>query len=96
MARRGTLIGGIALAAAAVAAPVAVALSTPAATVTHAQPGCLAWFGSKTDGKCISWSMGSGRDTSINGVPITINGPTGDPGQDNSSAIMGGRGSGLN
>lgn len=96
MARRGQLVTGIAVVAAAVAAPLIAALGTPEASVEQAQPGCLAWFGSKADGKCISWSMGSGRDTSINGIPITINGPTGDPGQDNSSVIMGGRGSGRN
>lgn len=63
--------------------------------VVQAQPGCLAWFGSKVDGKCISWSMSSGVDSQINGVPITINGPTGESGTSNSGSIPGGRGSGL-
>ncbi|OBF30438.1 hypothetical protein [Mycobacterium sp. ACS4331] len=96
MARKRQLIVGLAVAAAAVGAPIGIAFSTPDASVTQAQPGCTAWFGSKADGKCIAWSMGSGRDTSLNGIPVTINGPTGDPGTDNSSTIMGGRGSGLN
>ncbi len=55
----------------AAAAPMLVAIS-PAA---QAAPACLAWLGSKADGKCISWSMSSGAGMSLNGVPITVNGP---------------------
>ncbi len=95
MARKTQLAAGLAVMAAAVGLPVGAALSTPDAAVAQAQPGCTAWFGSAVDGKCIAWSMGSGRDTSINGVPITINGPTGDVEPSNGSQIMGGRGSGI-
>jgi hypothetical protein len=51
------LIAG-AFVAAAVAVPVyAVAVSTDSAEVT-ASPACLAWFGNKDDGKCLSYSNG--------------------------------------
>lgn len=56
--RRSVAIG--AFAAAAVAAPLAVAVSTTPEQVTQAGPACLAWFGNKDDGKCLSYSNGSG------------------------------------
>jgi hypothetical protein len=56
--RRSVAIG--AFAAAAVAAPLAVALSTTPEQVTQAGPACLAWFGNKADGKCLSYSNGNG------------------------------------
>jgi hypothetical protein len=53
------LIAG-AFAAAAVAVPLyAAASSTDSARVT-ASPPCLAWFGNKEDGKCLSYSNGNG------------------------------------
>ncbi|CAJ1581753.1 DUF7155 family protein [[Mycobacterium] wendilense] len=78
MARTRQLVAGFAIAGAAVAAPVFAALSAPSAQVTDAAPACLAWLGSMNDGKCISWSMGSAVDSSLNGVPITVNGPVPD------------------
>lgn len=77
MARTRQLVAGFAIAGAAVAAPM---LGTPAADVTEAAPACLAWIGSMNDGKCISWSMGSAVDSSLNGIPITVNGPIPDGG----------------
>jgi hypothetical protein len=44
--------------AAAVAVPIyAATVSTDSAQVT-ATPACLAWFGNKEDGKCLSYSNG--------------------------------------
>jgi hypothetical protein len=57
MTNRTRLIAG-AFAAAAVAVPLyAAAVSTDSASVT-ASPPCLAWFGNKEDGKCLSYSNG--------------------------------------
>jgi hypothetical protein len=56
--RRSVAIG--AFAAAAVAAPLAIGLSTTPEQVTQAAPACLAWFGNKADGKCLSYSNGNG------------------------------------
>jgi hypothetical protein len=57
MTNRTRLIAG-AFAAAAVAVPLyAAAVSTDSAQVT-ASPACLAWFGNKEDGKCLSYSNG--------------------------------------
>jgi hypothetical protein len=45
--------------AAAVAAPIYAATMTPDANPqVTAQPACLAWFGNKDDGKCLSYSNG--------------------------------------
>jgi hypothetical protein len=54
---RTRLIAG-AFVAAAVAVPLyAVTVSSDSAQVT-ASPACLAWFGNKDDGKCLSYSNG--------------------------------------
>jgi hypothetical protein len=59
MSNRTRLIAG-AFVAAAVAVPIyAAAASTDSAHVTAAPP-CLAWFGNKEDGKCLSYSNGNG------------------------------------
>ena len=59
MTNRTRLIAG-AFVAAAVAVPLyAAAVSTNSAQVT-ATPACLAWFGSREDGKCLSYSNGNG------------------------------------
>jgi hypothetical protein len=59
MSNRNRLIAG-AFVAAAVAVPLyAAAASTDDAQVTAAPP-CLAWFGNKEDGKCLSYSNGNG------------------------------------
>jgi hypothetical protein len=57
MSNRNRLIAG-AFVAAAVAVPLcAAAVSTDNTQVT-ASPACLAWFGNKEDGKCLSYSNG--------------------------------------
>lgn len=73
--RRAVLIGAFAVAAA--AAPAFAVLGEPDAATQQAQGGqCLAWFGSKVDGKCIAWAM-NGQI----GPSMTFNGPsTGSPG----------------
>lgn len=54
------LIAG-AIAAAAIAAPLYASLTgVGAATEVTAGPACLAWFGNKEDGNCLSYSNGSG------------------------------------
>ena len=58
--RTSRLVAG-AFAAAAVAAPIYAATITPAASPqVTAGPACLAWFGNKDDGKCLSYSNGNG------------------------------------
>jgi 4-amino-4-deoxy-L-arabinose transferase-like glycosyltransferase len=46
--------------AAAVAAPLYAAISTTDASPQVTAGPCLAWFGSKEDGKCLSYSNGNG------------------------------------
>ncbi len=80
MARR--IVRGIAVgafAAAAIAAPMYAALSTPAPTTNQA--GCTAWLGSRIDGQCIAWSM-SGNNGVGGGIPpVAIGSPnSGNPG----------------
>lgn len=61
------LIGVGAFAAAAIAAPVvASALTATPSADTVATPACLAWFGNKDDGKCLSYSNGQ---PVVGGVP---------------------------
>ncbi len=64
-----TAIAVGAFAAAAVAAPVFAAVSTPDATTVQAAPRCLAWLGSMKDGKCISYSLSNGTGTINAGTP---------------------------
>ncbi|MGZ5394399.1 MAG: DUF7155 family protein [Mycobacterium sp.] len=53
------LIAAGAFAVAAVAAPFAAsALTTSASSEDLAGPACLAWFGNKEDGHCLSYSNG--------------------------------------
>jgi hypothetical protein len=55
------LIAAGAFAVAAVAAPFAAsALAGSGASEDLAGPACLAWFGNKEDGKCLSYSNGDG------------------------------------
>jgi hypothetical protein len=65
-----------ALAVAAVAAPLAVALSTGAGQAA-ASPRCLAWYGNQADGVCLSYSNGNGVNV---GTPFGVYGPNGSPG----------------
>jgi hypothetical protein len=53
------LIAG-AFAAAAVAAPLYAAITTTDASPQITAQPCLAWFGNKEDGKCLSYSNGNG------------------------------------
>lgn len=62
---RNRLIAGVFVAAAVVAPLYAAAVSTDSTQVT-ASPACLAWFGNKADGKCLSYS---------NGQPVFIGTP---------------------
>jgi hypothetical protein len=65
MTNRTRLIAS-AFVAAAVAVPLyTAAVSTDSAQVTAA-PACLAWFGNKEDGKCLSYS---------NGQPVNVGTP---------------------
>lgn len=69
------LIAGAA-AAAAVAVPLCSALtSTDTATEVTANPACLAWFGNKEDGNCLSYSNGSG--VAIGSPNVGLGGPFG-------------------
>jgi hypothetical protein len=45
-----------ALAIAAVAAPIAIALTSAEAVSSVASPPCLSWFGNKDDGVCLSYA----------------------------------------
>ncbi|MGV0745773.1 DUF7155 family protein [Mycolicibacterium sp. XJ870] len=74
--RRIVAIGAFAVAAA--AAPAFMSTLTPQAEVT-AGPACLAWFGNKEDGKCLSYSNGA---PAVGGIPpVSIGAPgSGSPG----------------
>ena len=78
-ARRTVAVGAFVVAAA--AAPAYAALSTPEAAAPQAS-NCLAWLGSKVDGKCISWSNGGGLGQVAGGLPpVAVGGPnSGNPG----------------
>ncbi|MCT7660353.1 DUF7155 family protein [Mycobacterium deserti] len=54
------IIAAGAFAAAAIAAPFAAALTGSGVSEDLAGPACLAWFGNKEDGKCLSYSNGNG------------------------------------
>lgn len=71
--RRWLIVG--ALAAATVAAPAALTAATGGDSEVTAAPRCLAWFGNKEDGKCLSYSNGV---PVVGGTPaIGIGGPAG-------------------
>jgi hypothetical protein len=55
---------------AAVAAPIAIALTSGAATETNAGPPCLAWYGNQEDGVCLSYSNGNGVNVGSPGVGV--------------------------
>ena len=58
---RARLVVAGAFAVAAIAAPFAASvLSTSAVSEDLAGPACLAWFGNREDGKCLSYSNGNG------------------------------------
>ncbi len=64
--RRFIVVGAF---AAAVAAPVLAFSATPAESV-QAGPACLAWFGNKEDGNCLSYSNGNGMAVGTPGAGI--------------------------
>src|SRR3954447_6994480 len=53
--------------AAAAAVPFYAAAMTTGAPQVTAQPACLAWFGNKEDGKCLSYSNGNGVNVAAPG-----------------------------
>jgi hypothetical protein len=57
-ARRLVAVGAFAVAA--VAAPFAASVLGASDAEHQAGPACLAWFGNKEDGKCLSYSNGNG------------------------------------
>lgn len=70
-ARRFIVAGALAVAAAAV--PVCAALTTSSGVSETPQAGCLAWYGSRNDGICLSYSNGNGVNV---GTPqVGIGGP---------------------
>jgi hypothetical protein len=70
------LVSAGALAVAAVAAPLAIAL-TGGTGQALAGPNCLAWYGNQEDGHCLSYSNGNGVNM---GTPWGLYGPNGSPG----------------
>ncbi|GAC1410970.1 MAG: hypothetical protein NVSMB60_32690 [Mycobacterium sp.] len=77
---RNRLIAG-AFVAAAVAVPLCAAAASSDNAQVKAQPACLAWFGNKDDGKCLSYSNGQpvnvGTPSTIWGPSVGQNGPIG-------------------
>ena len=56
--RRYVAVGAFALVAGAAAAAPAFLATSSSGPEVSAQPACLAWFGNKEDGKCLSYSNG--------------------------------------
>ncbi len=76
-ARRVVLVGAFAVAAA--AAPLVAFSAAGSQSSVQAQPACLAWFGNKEDGKCLSYSnSGGGSGGGLNfgspGISVGSNG----------------------
>lgn len=64
-----------AFAVAAAAAPALVAAQAPSGrTEVTAAPACLAWFGNKEDGKCLSYSNGTPAQIGTPWVGVGQNG----------------------
>lgn len=69
------VVGAGALAIAAVAAPIAMALTSADTAQTEVAAPCLAWYGSVDDGICLSYSNGNGINV---GTPdLGVYGPNG-------------------
>ena len=66
-ARRAVLVGAFAVAAA--AGPL-VAFSVDGSQDAVQAAPCLAWFGNKEDGKCLSYSNGGGANFGSPGVSV--------------------------
>lgn len=58
-ARRFAVAGALAVAAAAVPTLAVLGASGPSISADPGSGTCLAWFGSRNDGQCISWSNGT-------------------------------------
>jgi hypothetical protein len=71
--RANRLVAAGALAVAAVAAPIAIALTSSTDAKPSAAP-CLAWYGNKEDGVCLGYS--NGNPTNV-GTPGGVYGPSG-------------------
>lgn len=72
--RRSVAVGAFVLAAGAAAiAPALISTQAPNAEVTAA-PACLAWFGNKEDGKCLSYSNGTPANVGTPWVGVGQNG----------------------
>ncbi|MCX2711657.1 MULTISPECIES: hypothetical protein [unclassified Mycolicibacterium] len=80
-ARRLVLVGAFAVAAA--AAPVVALSAAGSQSSVQAQPPCLAWFGNKEDGKCLSYSNsgsgGGGVGFGSPGISVGSNGVNSGP-----------------
>ncbi|OBG82029.1 hypothetical protein A5733_05135 [Mycobacterium sp. NS-7484] len=70
--RRFVAVGAFVLAAGAAAAAPAFVATTPAEVT--AGPACLAWFGNKEDGKCLSYSNGMPAQVGTPWVGVGQNG----------------------
>ncbi|MFN8088970.1 MAG: hypothetical protein U0R81_08385 [Mycobacterium sp.] len=67
-ARRIAVVGALAAAAALPALAALTATTTP--TTDTATGNCLAWFGSRDDGQCLSYSNGQGGSIGTPGVAV--------------------------
>ncbi|GAS94007.1 uncharacterized protein RMCC_0973 [Mycolicibacterium canariasense] len=79
-ARRLVVVGAFAVAAA--AAPLAALSAAGSQSSVQAQPACLAWFGNKEDGKCLSYSNsggGGGVGFGSPGISVGSNGVNSGP-----------------
>lgn len=79
-ARRLVLVGAFAVATA--AAPVVALSAAGSQSSVQAQPPCLAWFGNKEDGKCLSYSNsggGGGVGFGSPGISVGSNGVNSGP-----------------
>ncbi|OBI80258.1 hypothetical protein [Mycobacterium sp. E740] len=72
-ARRVVAAGVFAVAA--VAAPLTASVLATSASDALAGPACLAWFGNKEDGKCLSYSEGNGINVGSPQVGLNQGGP---------------------
>lgn len=66
-----------ALAVATVAAPIAIALTSAETVTSNAAPPCLAWFGNKDDGVCLSYANQPNINIGTPNVAISNNGQPG-------------------
>lgn len=72
--RRYVAVGAFALVAGAAAAAPAFLVTSTSGPEVSAQPACLAWFGNKEDGKCLSYSNGMPANVGTPWVGVGQNG----------------------